>query len=622
MTLTLAVVIGAGVAIAVVRLVLRWVRSPVTARSALWRIVVLVAAQPLSGGLLYLALTTTSEPTGGTLIVATHGSSRLALASGDRAVALPEAPPWLGVDRVPDLATALRRFRPDRLRILGDGLTARDRDGVVGLAIDFTPPPPSQGIVRLDPPRAVAGGGRFSVGGRVGGAGAFAVDLIDPAGRRVDTATPDEAGDFMVTGTERIAGPVVFTLRVRAAANVIEEAPIPVWVDPATPLRVLLLAGAPGPEVKYFRRWATDAGLAVHSEVATGAGLVLGDAPLPVIAATLARFDVAVVDARRWAELSAAERGSFATAVRDGLGILIRIDEPLSESVRAALRPLGFVVTGGGDSVAVSLASAADAATQAARRGPGTRDAPTVPDTGAERAALTAWRLAITPTPPPLSTDTHGATVGAWRAVGQGRAGLWPVVDSYRLVLVGHGDTYGELWSGALTTLARSQRHAAPAIDYPARVGARTTVCGVAPDTRVVAPDGRSTTLLIDPAAGRDCAAFWPTASGWHVVRSAGAAGDGPWRFVVAARGAVPNAAAIADRTATIDLARASSALLDLTDASRWPITASWSWFAAWLVVTPILWWFERSRRGACLTARERDAMVDAPSTIFLFPPV
>ena len=526
-------------------------------------------------------------------------------------MALPEAPPLPGIDRVPDLATAVRRFRPTRLQVVGDGLGPRDREVVAGLAIDFAPAAPPRGIVRLTPPRAVVAGGRFSVGGRVGGDGPFTVDLIDPAGRREATTTPDAAGGFVVTGTARIAGAAMFTVRVHAAAHVIEEAAVPVWVDPATPQRVLLLAGAPGPEVKFLRRWATDAGLAVHSEVATGAGLVLGDASLPLTVATLARFDVAVIDARRWAGLSSAERGAFAAAVRDGLGLLIRIDEPLSEPVRAALRPLGFIVAGGGETVAVTVASAGDAATRLAIGGPGTRDAPTVVDPGSGVPALAAWRLAVTGSATtPLLRDSRAAQVGTWRAVGQGRAGLWPLIDSYRLVLAGHGDTYGELWSAALTTLGRSQGQAAPAIDYPSRVGERVTACGVGTDARVIAPDGRTTALLIDPAAGRDCAAFWPTTTGWHDLR-AGLADDDHGRFFVAERTALPNAVTTADRTATIALARTSNRPAG-TDATMWP-GESLKWLVGWLLATAALWWFERSRLGNNPLITGGKTMVDAP---------
>ncbi len=595
MTSALAALIGLGVVAAVARLVVRWVRSPASARFATWRLAVLVLAQPLSGGLLYLALTVASEPMGDTLIVATHGSGRTALLRSGRVVALPEAPPLPGIDRVPDLATAVRRFRPARLQVVGDGLGVRDRDAAVGLALDYTSAGSPRGIVRLTPPRAVVSGGRFSVGGRVGGAGPFSVDLIDPAGRRVATATPDAGGDFVVTGTARIAGAVTFIVRVHSAARIIEEAAVPLWVDPATPQRLLLLAGSPGPEVKYLRRWATDAGLAVHSEVATGAGLVLGDASLPLTVATLARFDIAVMDARRWAGLSSAERSAFAAAVRDGLGLLIRIDEALSEPVRAALRPLGFVVAGGDETVVVTVAGAGDAGTRLALGGPGTRDAPTVADPGSGVPALMAWRLAVTgPATTPLLLDSRAAPVGTWRAVGQGRAGLWPLVDSYRLALAGHGDTYGELWSAALTTLGRSHGPAAPVIDYPSRVGERVTVCGVGPEAQVIAPDGHSTALLIDPAAGRDCAGFWPVTTGWHDVRQAAFANDDHAGFFVSDRTALPNAAALANRMATIALARASNrpAGTGATMSPREP----WPWLVAWLLVTTALWWFERRR--------------------------
>ena len=40
---------------------------------------------------------------------------------------------------------------------------------------------------------------------------------------------------------------------------------------------------------------------------------------------------------------------------------------------------------------------------------------------------------------------------------GRGRIALWTLTDSYRLVLAGRDDLYGELWSDAIATLARAQ---------------------------------------------------------------------------------------------------------------------------------------------------------------------
>jgi Trk K+ transport system NAD-binding subunit len=39
------------------------------------------------------------------------------------------------------------------------------------------------------------------------------------------------------------------------------------------PLALLIMAGAPGPEVKYLRRWATDAGFAVTTRMSAGGGI-------------------------------------------------------------------------------------------------------------------------------------------------------------------------------------------------------------------------------------------------------------------------------------------------------------------------------------------------------------
>ena len=536
-----------------------WLRLA-RARSAPWRRAVLAVAQPVVAALLWLTLAPPAVRSAGTLVVATHGASLAAGLTGERLVALPEAPTLPGATRVPDLATALRRWSPARLRVVGDGLPARDRDAAAGLAVDFVASPAPRGIVRLAPPPPVAAGAAFAVGGRVSGVGRARVELLDPAGVRVDTVLPDAAGDFVVHGTARAAGPASFALRVADGGGPVETAAVPLWTVAAAPQRVLLLAGAPGPEVKYLRRWATDAGLAVHAEIATGAGLDLGDAPLPLTAATLARFDVAVLDLRRWTASPPAARAAVGAAVRAGLGLVLRVDGPPTVADRAALRPLGFAVGGGDETVPVVLPAV---------------DVP-----------LTRWAVPLAAADAtPLLRDAHGATVAAWRAAGTGRVALWPLADSYRLVLAGAGDRYGELWSAALSTVGRGHGSGPPI--GPARVGERVVVCGLAGDAAVVAPDGRTTPLLVDPPAA-GCAGYWPRVAGWHRLTTA----DAP--FFVAAADALPAARALADAQATRALAAVAAGRAGRGD--RQP-GSSWPWFVAWLAASAGLWWFERGGR-------------------------
>ncbi len=265
--LILAVVLTLAVLLAWVRLLLWQRAAPPAQRSRLWRIATLLTLQPLCAALLYFTVLPPMLPgEAGTMVVATAGASEAQardIDAADRMVVLPEAGEIVDSERVPDLATALRRHPGTRrLRVIGAGLEARDRDAARGLSIVFAPPQLPAGVVRLDPPARVAPGSAFQVGGRVHAVEGGTVELLDPAGQRVDKLKLGKDGEFVLRGSARDAGLATLTLRVRdAKQNGIEDVQVPLWTaaDPAP--RVLILAGAPGAELKFLRRWATDAGL-------------------------------------------------------------------------------------------------------------------------------------------------------------------------------------------------------------------------------------------------------------------------------------------------------------------------------------------------------------------------
>src|SRR5690606_23777375 len=171
---------------------------------------------------------------------------------------------------------------------------------------------------------SVATGETFVASGSVAGVADGRVELVDPAGRRVDAMPLNEDGTFVLQGKAFAAGPSRFALRVLDAQGiVVETGPVPLWAfdDPAP--RVWLLAGAPNPETRALRRWMQDAGHAVHAQVALGGGVQLGDPALPVSAETLAKFDLLVIDARAWVGLGDAGRTRVLQAVDAGLGLLV-----------------------------------------------------------------------------------------------------------------------------------------------------------------------------------------------------------------------------------------------------------------------------------------------------------
>lgn len=575
-----------------------WQRRAGAAGSARWRLAVLGALQPLVAGALYLTLFPPAVLTGSdTLLIATAGTSSHAVPTlQGRLIALPEGPRLDGAEAVPDLATALRRNPATRrLVVLGRGLTPRDLDSAAGRAITFASPPLPEGVVALAQPGPVAPGSAFPVTGRAVAPAGARIELVDPAGRLTDRAPLGADGGFALTGTTRAAGAEQFVLRLRRAdGRVLDEAEVPVLVAaPARP-RLLILAGAPAAEIKFLRRWATDAGLAVEARIAAGGGVTLGDPAVALTAASLRRFDAVIVDERAWAGLGGA-RGVLVEAVRGGLGLLLRADD--EEGTRALWRGLGVAQRGAGLAPVTLAAPAAGKPVAPAmvrtRLGIGTRDVPpglALDDPFAPELARLAgaWQGADLV---PFLADAGGHPLAAWRPLGEGRVAAFAVVDSHALALTGQADLFAQWWSSLLGTIARpaAMPRMVPGIF---RVGERADLCGPVAAGLIAPPAGPPVRLVPDRGADH-CAAYWPQRPGWHRIGS----GDAASAFFVRPAGALPALHAGRDAAATLRLAMTAAAAPEGQDKVAQP-GSPWPWFLLWLIGCAALWLVERTSRG------------------------
>ena len=559
MMLALALLLTFAVLLAWLRLALWQARA--APRAARWRMALLIALQPLCAGLLYLTLVPPPlVVTAGTLVIATAGAPRLtALAATDTILALPEAPDLPGAERMPDLATALRRH-PDtaRLRIIGQGLAPRDRPAVAGLPLSFDPAPLPRGLIALILPPQTAPGAGFRVSGAVNEVPGGRAELIDPAGQTTAVTALTPQGSFVLTGTSRIAGPADFALRIRdARGRLVETAAVPLITAVQPPPRILVVAGSAGPDLKYLRRWASDAGIDLKASIAAGSGLDIGDAPPRLDATSLAALDLLILDERSWASLTPGQRTSILAATRSGLGLMLRVTGPVPDAVRRAWAALGLPL--GDTGVPFKLAATSPELT---------------------RAALIAAPGAL-----PLLIDSANTPVALWRSSARGRIGLWPVPNLYSLVLAGEPARHAAVWSEMFGILARANSGAAPRSTPIGTIGQRLSLCSVALPTGVVQPDGQRIELIPDRAAA-DCAAVWPRQAGWHKLA------DGSPAFFVTSVGAARTT--VDARLATWQLTRTAPGT---PAAGRRPGT-SWPWYAALLVSLALLWWLERARFG------------------------
>ncbi|HQX34040.1 MAG TPA: hypothetical protein PK817_10750, partial [Dokdonella sp.] len=404
----------------------------------------------------------------------------------------------------------------------------------------------------------------INVEGHAHRADGLQVELLDPAGLRVDQQALQGDGSFSLQARARSPGLADYRLRLlRADGGPVGNTRVPVQVLPPTAARLSLRAGGPDPDLKFLRRWAADNGARLRAAIDLGGGMQAGDT-VTLDARTLAGIDVLILDDRSWNGLGHAQRTTVLAAVGDGMGLLLRASAPLANGdalglqVRAAQLPPTFKLPG----IEIALSRP-----------------PLRIDNPSGHAVL---------------RDDRGTPLVAWRTHGRGRNAAWLPTDSFRLALGGHADVHARLWADAINAVMRPRAPAPKALPLQIHAGERTLLCDLDATARVIAPGTiEPLRLAIDPRSGpRRCAAFWPRRAGWH--RLFDGASDTP--FLVRATEADP--VLRASRTQLATTAMASLATKPAPIALATPNLPRWLLFLLWLAATGGLWWFERSPLG------------------------
>ncbi len=471
------------------------------------------------------------------------------------------------IERVPDLATALRRNPAiGDLRVLGDGLPERDRDVLGQRGLSFEPGADLLGLVDVQSPVAVRAGALWTMQGEVAGVDSGQVRLLDRSGTVAADAVVDESGRFRLSAAAKTAGEAIYRLQVLDASDsMIDELPLGVIIRAGDSLNSVILAGAADPETKYLRRWIIDSGSTVASRISLSRGIAQRQDDIDLSAAALEQTDLLIVDDRAWTGLPASSKALIKRAVEQGMGLILRASGLLSSKTRSEWAELGFHI------------ESADLARSARLAGPG------------REIELTRMPLRITADDSvPLLTATDGSALALWRAFGQGRIALWLPLDSWRLSTSGDKTRYGTLWSEAFSTLARARGTTSASLPRMARVDQRAVICGIGSDAVIENDQGQRQRLLIDSEAG-NCAAWWPAEAGWQLLVDA----DRHEPIFVLAADQATNLIRHETRAATRQMVRPPLATaVYRTQMQRWPL------FLAWLLISAGFWWWQRSPRS------------------------
>ncbi len=546
-------------------------------RARLWRVLAILSLQIASAAVLYFVLfpppTFTSAER---LVILTANADSVDHQINGRVLALPEAGTSADAEAVPDLATALRRYPGvNHVQIIGVGLTARDQDAARGVSIAFEPAPLPKALVELSLPDKVSSGAHWSVQGRVNQIKNARIELLDPGNAVVVSTQIDVEGNFVVADTARTAGLAIYQLRILDEQKaVVETVKLPLNIVLEKAVKVLSLSGGPNPELKYLRRWAVDAGVELQSQINLSPGVQMNNAAISINSSSLREVDLLMLDERAWNTMSRGSKQTVLDALRNGMGVLLRITGPLNANDRAELRSLGFAVNDASIVQGVHLNGSADKKNSFAL----------------SRRPLRVGSVdAVT-----LLQDDAKNPLASWRAEGRGRIGLIWLTDSYKLVLNGEASRHGQIWRDAISTLARTRVETTVTLrEHDARIYERTVLCNLAAKAFVQAADSEITYLIPETSGtNKNCAAFWPRVSGWHMAVS----NQTEFPFYVRDANETSGLKANAMREATMLLtARQTSE----KNTSRIPVPGSpWPWFSVWLFLSAVLWLLERSKIG------------------------
>jgi hypothetical protein len=544
----------------------------------LFRLGSLLILQAVSAVLLYLTLFPPDRFAPAQqlqILTANVAKNAMQANSSLRVLALPEAPAGLAADRVPDMATVLRRFpNVKELEVLGDGVPMRDWHVAQGISIRYQAIPIEKGLIELSMPLPVVPGQPWAVNGRVAQANAI-VELVDPSGKAIDSFSAGKTGVFTLTDTARGVGNALYQLRVLdAKKKILESINIPVITVAPQKLNLLSISGGVNPELKYMKRWALDADINLQSSVSLGLGMQIQSAPLVLNADSLRNVDLVIVDERAWMAMSVSEQQAIRSAVQSGMGVLLRLTGPLNNTVRSQWRALGFSIQDANVVQTVRLSEP--------------NQLKKLPDLLRQSVKVSAADAV------PLYVDSLNEALGLWRAYGLGRVGVWWLNESYRLVLAGNDDVYGAMWSEISSVLARAKLKAS--VQMPNQhmwANERAVFCDLADGAVVSSPEGKSEPLLLETqSANKNCAAFWPKQAGWHALNNARQS----HMFYVR------------DNTDGMALHRRviQQANIALTSTYKSTLSVSkvavpgdsWPYFLAWLLFTSLLWYLERSKFG------------------------
>ena len=413
-----------------------------------------------------------------------------------------------------DLADLKADSTITQIRILGDGLDKEELERLDHTSVIFHPLAFKQGITAVSWNEHLKAGDEINIEGTYKNSLPQKINLVlKGLSTSLDSVIilPDQAGPFNLRSTPKNQGKNVYKLLAITGADTLENQNIPVQIEPAKTLNVLMLTASPDFECRFLKNWLSENGyaVAVRSVISKDKFnkefINLDQFALDHLSASVfGKFDVLIADLSVLKTLNGAEAAALQQEVlQKGLGIVIRADSSLRSNSwlqrdfpadRLAVKnpaPVSLNIQGKTGNTAKLNAGMVYLANQANTQS--------------------------------LVSDEHGHVLAANALAGAGKLVFTPLNNTFSWVLSGDKADYSALWSLLIAKAARkvatpelwTVKSVIPTLSNPVELQLESAVAPplIQIDSTVISPIQNSKLPF------QWTVNYWPKTVGWQSVK-------------------------------------------------------------------------------------------------------
>lgn len=349
---------------------------------------------------------------------------------------------------IPDLAYYLQQHQDlNGVSLYGNGLEPAELKLLKNYNYKFNAAALPAGILSCSWPAVLKQAELLHIQGVFNNTTAQGVKIVlEGLGSKLDSATvpAHTSRPFSLQTQPRQLGRALYTITALNGTDSIQKEKIPFQVTESPKIKLLVLSSFPDFEYKFLKNWLFERNYQVVFRTRISKDKFSVDklnTPAvnaeTITSAMLSRFDGVIADDEELAALDPAATASLRSAIGQGLGLLIRMNDVKTLSLPARQ----FKIYTAADSTAKFFTPVLTGEKGRLTHLPGSQD------------------LYIRPQPDeqPLVKDQHGKTLLSTRLAGNGKITGSIITSTYQWILAGHPADYASFWSAVIGSTVRKE---------------------------------------------------------------------------------------------------------------------------------------------------------------------